>query len=125
MSMNEERRKWPRIPAEHLVSYTHYDEEGEPDDMGMARTLDLSEGGILLEMARPARPGSRLDVKMVSGEHIIRARGEVVYCHHLSRSRWRVGVSFSEITQSDRGTISSEVAEAEDVGGGAQCSDGP
>lgn len=120
MSMNEDRRKWPRIPAEHLVSYTHYDEAGDPDDMGMARTLDLSEGGILLEMTRPARPGSRLDIKMVSGEHIIRARGEVVYSHHLPRNRWRVGVSFSEITQSDRGTISSEVAEAEDAGGGSE-----
>ena len=120
MSRNEERRKWPRIPAEHLVSYTHYDEEGEPDDMGMARTLDLGEGGILLEMTRPARPGSRLEVKMASGEHIITARGEVVYSQRLSRTRWRVGVKFSEITQSDRGTISSEVAESHDVGGGAE-----
>jgi hypothetical protein len=121
VSTYEERRKWPRIPAEHLVSYTLYDEEGEPDDMGMARTLDLGEGGILLEMTRPARPGFRLDMKMVSGEHIIRARGEVVYSHHLSRSRWRVGVSFSEITQSDRGTISTEVGEAEDAGGRSEC----
>jgi hypothetical protein len=110
---------WPRVPAEHLVSYTLYDEEGDPDDMAMARTLDLSEGGILLEMTRPARPGSRLEMKMVSGEHIIRARGQVVYSQLLSPDRWRVGVRFSEITTSDRVTIASEVAEAQDVGGGA------
>jgi hypothetical protein len=124
VSTNEERRKCPRVPAEHLVSYTHYDEEGDPDDMGMARTLDLSEGGILLEMTRPARPGSALEIKMVSGEHIIRARGQVAYSQLLSPDRWRVGVSFVEITQGDLVTIEREVAEAEDVGGRAECSNG-
>jgi hypothetical protein len=89
--------------------------------MGMARTLDLGEGGILLEMTRPAQPGSTLEMKMVSGEHIVRARGHVAYSQLLSPDRWRVGVSFSEITQSDLVTIANEVAEAEDAGGGAEC----
>jgi hypothetical protein len=124
MSPNEERRKWPRVPAEHLVSYTHYDEEGGPDDMGMARTLDLGQGGILLEMTRPAQPGSILEIKMVSGEHIVRARGQVAHSQLLSPDRWRVGVRFSEIAQSDLVAIVSEVAEAEDVGGGAECQNG-
>lgn len=123
MSTNEERRTWPRVPAEHLVSYTSYDEEGDPEDMGTARTLDLSEGGILLEMTRPARPGYVLEIRMVSGEHIIRARGRVAHSQLLPPDRWRVGVIFSEITQSDLVTIASEVAAEEDVGGGAECQD--
>ena len=121
MSTNEERRRWPRVPAEHLVSYTSYDEGGDPEDMGTARTLDLGEGGILLEMTRPARPGFPVEIKMVSGEHIIRARGRVVHSQAISRNRWRVGVSFSEITQSDLVTIANEVSEKEDVGGGGEC----
>lgn len=44
--MKEERRKAPRALAEHLVSDALVGKQGEPDQMGMARTVDLSEGGV-------------------------------------------------------------------------------
>jgi c-di-GMP-binding flagellar brake protein YcgR len=107
--MREERRKWPRVPTEHLVSYTHFDGQGEPDEMGMARTLDLSEGGIVLEMTHALETGSRLEMEMVTGDHVLRARGRVVYNQQLSSGYWRVGVSFTEIKDSDLAIIAQEV----------------
>ena len=121
MSGREERRKWARVPAEHLVSYTHFDEDGEPEDMGMARTLDLSEGGILLEMARPMGEGSPLEIKMVSGEHIVTARGRVAYSQASAPDRWRVGLRFTEITEGDVVTIAREVAGSQQIGGRGEC----
>lgn len=109
--MKEERRKWPRILAEHLVSYAHLDEQEEPHQMGMARTLDLSEGGIVLEMTHALETGSHLEIRMVSGDHILKARGRVVYNRHLPAGRWRVGVSFTEITDDDLEIIAKEVEE--------------
>ncbi len=111
--MKEERRKTPRALVEHLVSYTVLDERGETDEMGMARTLDLSEGGIVLEMTHSLDGGSHLEMKMVSGHHILEARGLVVYSKYLPdylpNNRWRVGVSFTEITDGDLATIAQEV----------------
>ena len=121
MSVKGERRKWARVPAEHLVSYTHFDEEGEPDDMGMARTLDLSGGGILLEMARPMGEESPVEIKMISGEHILRARGRVTYSQILAPDRWRIGLRFTEITEGDAVTIAREVAGSQDIGGRGEC----
>jgi hypothetical protein len=113
----EERRESPRVLAEHLVSYAHFDEQGEPDDMGMARTLDLSERGILLELTRSLEAGTTLEIKMVTGEDIIKASGQVVHSAYLSPERWRVGVRFTEIPEGDLGTIAREVARSRQSGG--------
>ena len=114
-TMKEERRRTPRVLAEHLVSYTVLDERGETDEMGVARTLDLSEGGIVLEMTHSLDRGSHLEMKMVSGDRILEARGLVVYSKYLSDcvpdNRWRVGVTFTEITGGDLATIAQEVEE--------------
>jgi len=110
VSTSEERRKWPRIQAEHLVSYAHFDEHGEPDERGMARTLDLSEGGMVLEMTRPADVGEHLHLKMVTGDRILSTAATVVYSNRLSADRWRVGVRFTEVPDEDLITIAREVA---------------
>ena len=114
-TMKEERRRTARALVEHLVSYVVSDERGGTEEMGMARTLDLSEGGIMLEMTHSLDGGSHLEMKMVSGDHILEARGLVVYSKYLPdylpNNRWRVGVSFTEITNGDLATIAQEVEE--------------
>ncbi len=116
--MKEERRKTPRVPTEHLVSYKVVDERGETDEMGMARTLDLSEGGLVLEMAHPLGEGVQLEIKMVSADQILEARARVVYSKLVASGSWRVGVAFTEITERDLATIAREVEQRrrEEVG---------
>ena len=124
VSEKEERRRWTRIPAEHLVSYTHFDEQMIPDDVGMARTLDLSEGGILLEMTRYLEEGSPLEIKMVSGDKTLRARGRIAHSQRLSSGRWRVGLDFTDIAEGDLTVIAQEVVRSQDMGGRVQCPNG-
>jgi hypothetical protein len=109
--MNEERRKWPRILTEHLVAYTRLDEEAVPDEAGVARTLDLSRGGLVLEMIHPLEVGSCLELKMVTGDRILKAEGQVVYSEDMRDDRWRVGVCFTEIADEDLAIIAREVEE--------------
>jgi c-di-GMP-binding flagellar brake protein YcgR len=117
VSTSEERRRWARIRAEHLVSYAHFDEQGEPDERGIARTLDLSEGGMVLEMTRPADVGEHLQVKMVTGNQILKAAAAVVHSDRLPGDRWRVGVRFTEIPEEDLITIAQEVERFRESGG--------
>lgn len=109
--MKQERRKTPRVLAEHLVSYVLLDEQGEAQEVGMARTLDLSKGGIVLEMSHPLDERSHLRVKMVSGDRILEAAGLVVYSTALPSDLWRVGVSFTEIGKEDLRVLAQEVHE--------------
>ncbi len=117
MSTRKERRRWARIQAEHLVSYAHFDERGEPDVKGMARTLDLSEGGMLLEMTHPVDVGEHLKIKMVTGDQILEAAATVVYSNPLDDDRWRVGVRFTEVPDEDLAAIAQEVARFRNSGG--------
>lgn len=119
--MRQERRKSPRILAEHLVSYTILDGRGETDEMGMARTLDLSEGGLVLEMTHPLDEGTTLELNMVSANRIVQTKGRSVYCRAEPSNRWRVGVCFTDITESDLTTIAQEVEQRrkEETGGNA------
>jgi c-di-GMP-binding flagellar brake protein YcgR len=117
VSTSEERRRWARIRAEHLVSYARLDENGEPHDRGMARTLDLSEGGMVLEMTRPADVGEDLQIRMVTGDQILTATATVVYSNPLQTDRWRVGVQFTKVPDKDLATIAQEVARFQQGGG--------
>lgn len=114
--MKEERRKWPRILTEHLVAYTRLDEQALPDEAGVARTLDLSEGGMVLEMTHPLEAGSHLEIKMVSGDRILKAEGRVIYSQDLAAGRWRVGIKFTKITDDDLAIIAREVEERRAAG---------
>ncbi len=107
--MKEERRKTGRVPAEHLVSYVHYDDEGQPDEQGMARTFDLSEGGMVLEMRHSIDVGSGLDMRMVSGDRILEIKGRVVHSEQIGSEGWRVGVCFTDIADGDLAAIAREV----------------
>ena len=116
MVMKEERRKWPRILTEHLVAYKRLDERAVPDEAGVARTLDLSEGGVVLEMIHPLEVGCCLEIKMVSGDRILKARARVVHSQELPAKRWRVGVCFTEISDDDLAIIAREVEERRAAG---------
>ena len=50
-----EKRKHPRINTENLLKYILYDEKGNKIEEGKGRTLNLSQGGALLETPKPLR----------------------------------------------------------------------
>ena len=47
--MTLEKRIKPRADSHNILSYVCLDEENEIVEQGMGRTLNVSEGGILLE----------------------------------------------------------------------------
>jgi hypothetical protein len=89
--------------------------------MGMARTLDLSEGGIVLEMTHALPEGDPVGIKMITGEHILEATGTVVYNTRLGAGRWRVGLRFTGIANGDLAVVAEEVTRSLQTGGGTGC----
>ena len=89
--------------------------------MGMARTLDISEGGIVLEMTHALSEGDQIGLKMVTGDQILQAAGRVVYSRRLRAGRWRVGLCFTRIMDGDLAAIAREVTRSLQMGGGTVC----
>ncbi len=89
-----ERRRWPRRPAERLLAYSWLDQNQEPLDMGMAKTVDLSEGGASILIHRPLAGGETLHLFMAVEEHLVETKARMVYQRPLHGGFYQVGACF-------------------------------
>lgn len=94
----EERRKYPRLNTLNLVSYRIY----SPDDVskegeGIARTLDLSTGGLMIQLNEHVSPGMQLQMVVAINENLIDVQGEIVHVVEIKKGLYDVGVRFSKI----------------------------
>ena len=104
------RRKYvdrlKRLESLNLVSFSHKDTEGRTDLETAGRTLDLSEGGILLEIPA-ALPSTSDEVEVTLGirDEVIKARGKIIHQRELDNGRFGVGISFIGLSERDSGII--------------------
>lgn len=88
-----------RLETLNLVSLTHRDKEGRVDLEIVGRTLDLSEGGIFLEIPQPAPSGTgEVGITLGIREHVFDARGEIVHRRELASGNVGLGISFKELS---------------------------
>ena len=75
----EEKRKYPRVPTSNIVSYVCIDKDGNELDQGMGKTVNISQGGTLLETTRPIESDFILLMTIDLNEKVIQTKGEVVH----------------------------------------------
>lgn len=97
-----ELRKNPRFPSLNLVSFTSFNQKGNLDTHSYSKTLNLSEGGMLLEMRKPPDLDSLINLSLGIGENIIQVQGKIVRREKVDGSKFAVGVSFLNINEHDR-----------------------
>ena len=88
--MGIERRKHPRFESFNLLSYVCLDENNHALDQGMGRTLNVSEGGILLETPNPIDPN---------------IKGKVAHSKTGEDGKVRTGIQFIEMNEATFGTL--------------------
>ncbi len=86
----DERRKYPRVPTDQLLSFTAF-----TDPPGLGEGADVSLGGIRFKAlgSRP-RVGDLLRVSFNLGEETINAVGRVVWTKPLDDIGTEVGLEF-------------------------------
>jgi hypothetical protein len=80
MSDMDNRRRFERIDRELLASYRHFDPADREDDEGMAKTLNLSVGGVLLLLAHSFEQGTRLELALNLEGEVVEVLGKVAHC---------------------------------------------
>ena len=94
--------------AHRLVSFRRSVDKGTTDYEGFIRTLNLGLGGLLLETDYLFEPGEPLRLEILSGDSVLRAKGEVVY-REGSGKKFKVGVRLTEISLEALGDLEEEV----------------
>ena len=93
--MNE-KRKFIRHNAIHLLDYLVLEDDGTKTTYSMGRTSDVSAGGIKLETAHELKPGTRLEITVGLEEDLVGLIGTIVYCRE-KMGRYISGIAFEEL----------------------------
>ena len=107
--MTIERRRYIRPEALNLLDYLVVDEQGRQGDYSMARTLNISKGGVLMETHIPLPLGQQVMITLGLEDQLIDVMGRIVYVTSSS-GRHQNGVEFFHVSDSDKRILDNYVA---------------
>lgn len=93
-----QHRAYPRIKKLNLVQVSRFDEEGFRADLATGRTLDISRGGMRLELHHPLPLRSIVGLTLALDDEIVDVRGKIVYLEEIDRDRCAMGIEFEELS---------------------------
>lgn len=91
-----ERRKGPRFNVHQPVHFVRKDRKKD------CRSLNIGLDGIKIETDGEVRPDDVLDLTLLVGESLVKAKGKVVYVEELPDETFHAGIVFQEISQEGR-----------------------
>jgi hypothetical protein len=96
-----EKRKSPRIGSINL-SYICLDKEGNVLHQAMGRTLNISEGGFLIEIYYPMQEEYTLMASIGIEDNTIDIKGNIIHCKSSGDGKYIAGVEITSIKDEER-----------------------
>jgi len=97
--VTDEKRIDPRIESSNLLSYICLDENNHEMMQGMGRTLNVSEGGILLETHVPIDPHHIVSLTMALEDDLMDFKGKIAYSRKREDGKFESGIEFIEMDE--------------------------
>ncbi len=97
----DDRRLHPRIDALNLIAYDCIDEDGQVVVQGMGRTLNISEGGILLETHIQIEQQYDALLSIGLENDLIDIKGKIVHSKPGKADKFESGIKFLEIGEKE------------------------
>ncbi|MDY6824987.1 MAG: PilZ domain-containing protein [Thermodesulfobacteriota bacterium] len=102
--MTLKKRRYDRIDSLNLLSYACIDDEGTVVSQGMGRTLNVSEGGIMLETYELI-PTSQILLTIGFKDDMTDVTGKVAYTKTGDNNRIHSGIEFVQTDEIAGGVI--------------------
>ena len=102
-----ERRASPRVDEVQLVQVS---EPSSLPALTTGRTLNISRGGVRLEMSTQLPLRSRVRLSLAVGDEFVTMAGSVVYLEALDGGRCSMGVQFTDLDAASRRRLDDYVA---------------
>ncbi len=93
----DDKRLHTRISALNLIAYDCIDEDGQVVVQGMGRTLNISEGGILLETHIQLEQQYEALLSISLENDLIDIKGKIVHSMPGKVDKFESGIKFIEI----------------------------
>jgi c-di-GMP-binding flagellar brake protein YcgR len=105
-----ERRASPRVDEVQLVQVS---ESRSPTRLTTGRTLNISRGGVRLELSSQLPLRTRVRLSLAVGDEFVTVAGSVVYLEALDGGRCSMGVQFTDLDHDSRRQLESYIARRE------------
>ena len=105
-----EKRKYTRISSSSLLSYACVNADNTIVQQGMGKTLDVSEGGILLETHVPIEMQYKVHLDIGFRDDVAKIIGKVAYSRKGKNGRAESGISFEECGEKSQKVLSQFIA---------------
>ncbi|RMH73944.1 MAG: PilZ domain-containing protein [Gemmatimonadetes bacterium] len=110
---SEELRRYYRLDSEHLVNFETF--VGEDIIEGLAKTENISSGGILLRTTMKLEAQQELRLQLSIRDELIRARGLVARCFPVPGTEndiplYDIAVRFTDLDRHSRSVIGHLIA---------------
>ena len=94
-----EKRKHPRVDITNLISYRCMDASGIQNREGRGKSINISQGGILIESHDPFEWQDILLLSIDIENESVSIKGKVVYCNAANFGKYRTGIQFLETNE--------------------------
>ncbi len=78
----------------NAISYICVDDDGNQIDEGMGTTVDISQGGALLETALPIESKYILLISIDLDENLLETKGRVAHTRPVGPAKYLTGIQF-------------------------------
>ncbi|MBW2004321.1 MAG: PilZ domain-containing protein [Deltaproteobacteria bacterium] len=95
----DEKRTDQRLASSNLLSYICLDENNHEMMQGMGRTLNVSDGGILLETHVPIDPHHIVSVTMALEDDLMDFKGRIAFSRKREDGKFESGIEFIEMDE--------------------------
>jgi c-di-GMP-binding flagellar brake protein YcgR len=97
--MSAEQRRSPRVESPNLLTYVCIDKDDNMVGQGMGRTLNVSEGGILLETHIPIDPQYVVLLDIAMEDDLMQFKGKIAHMKKREDGKYESGVAFIELDE--------------------------
>jgi c-di-GMP-binding flagellar brake protein YcgR len=105
MTKEIQKRKHDRIGSLNLLNYVCLDENNEEVNQGMGRTLNVSQGGILLETHIPIDKHYIISLSIGLEDETVDIKGKVIYNQDGKEGKFESGIEFQGINEKSLKTL--------------------
>ena len=99
---HRDKRESERIDSHNLIFYVCLNEKGEPVGQGMGRTINISEGGILLESHVIIDPNYIVSFTISLEDVIMDIKGKVRFSKKRNDGKFESGIEFIDCDESKK-----------------------
>ena len=89
-----DKRKHPRVSTSNLISFELHNDDGDLLNQSMARALNISQSGILIETAHKIAAERISLMSAGSDNELVKIKGRVVYSRENGSGMYETGISF-------------------------------